>query len=79
MPPTRLSLFHYDVVRDQCWKCGAERFHFVPKGANPAPSPCRHCGMEPRVVDLSDTAVRRLVTNESGEMVIVATTSDFTS
>ena len=60
----RLSLFHYDVVRELCAKCGGEKFQFVPTGEDATPTPC-NCGSERELVDLSDTSIRRLVTRES--------------
>lgn len=69
---SRLSLFHYDVVREVCERCRNERFHFVPIGAAaPDPSPCKTCGSDGTLADTSDTSIRRLVTTPDGEMVIV--------
>jgi hypothetical protein len=67
----RLSLIHYDVLRELCDKCRKERFHFVPIGAAPATGPCRECGSESKLADVSDTAVWRLMTKPSGEIVVV--------
>ena len=67
----RLSLIHYDVLRELCDKCRKERFHFVPIGAAPATGPCRECGAESKLADVSDTAVWRLMTKASGEIVVV--------
>lgn len=71
MTRSRLSLFKYDLVRELCPGCSAERFHFVPKGEPASPALCKTCGNERRVADLSDTSIIRLVTGPSGEMVIV--------
>ncbi len=69
---SRLSLFHYDVVRELCDGCRNERFHFVPIGAAaPATGQCRHCGADGKLADLSNTSIVRLVTRPDGEMVIV--------
>ena len=70
MQTSRLSLFHYDVVRECCEKCGAEKFHFVPKDAEPAASTCTACGEERKIVDLSETSIRRLV-SEKREIEVV--------
>ena len=69
---SRLSLFHYDVVRELCERCRSERFHFVPIGAaSPAPGPCSQCGTEGKLTDTSDTSIMRLVMRPDGEMVVV--------
>jgi len=69
---SRLSLFHYDVVRELCERCRNERFHFVPIGAAaPATGQCRTCGGEGKLADTSNTSIMRLVTNAGGEMVVV--------
>jgi NMD protein affecting ribosome stability and mRNA decay len=68
---TRLSLVHYDLLRELCESCRRERFHFVPIGAVPATAPCRQCGKEGRMADLSDSSIYRLVTQPNGEMVVV--------
>ena len=67
----RLSLVHYDLLRELCESCRRERFHFVPIGAAPATGPCRHCGKESRMADLSDSSIYRLVTQPNGEVVVV--------
>ncbi len=67
----RLSLIHYDVLRELCDSCRKERFHFVPLGAEPATGPCRRCGAESKLAEMSDTAVFRLVTRSDGEVVVV--------
>ena len=67
----RLSLIHYDVLRELCDGCRKERFHFVPMGAEPATGPCRRCGQESKLAEMSDTAVFRLVMHPNGEMVVV--------
>ncbi len=67
----RLSLINYDVLRELCDSCRKERFHFVPLGADPATGPCRRCGAESKLAEMSDTAVFRLVTRSDGEVVVV--------
>jgi hypothetical protein len=67
----RLSLINYDVLRELCDSCRKERFHFVPLGTEPATGPCRSCGAESKLADMSDTAVFRLVTHSNGDMVVV--------
>jgi hypothetical protein len=67
----RLSLVNYDVLRELCDNCRRERFHFVPMGAAPATGPCKHCGSESKLADVSDTSVWRLVTQSTGEVVVV--------
>jgi hypothetical protein len=69
--PKRLSLFNYDVVRELCEQCRKERFHFVPIGAAPATGACKNCGAQSKLVDISDTAVWRLMSGADGEVVIV--------
>lgn len=72
MSYSRISLFHYDVVREVCERCRNERFHFVPIGAAaPGTSPCRTCGGDGKLTDTSNTSIIRLVTRPDGEMVIV--------
>lgn len=71
MSRERLSLIHYDVLRELCDSCRKERFHFVPIGAAPAMGPCRECGADSKLADVSDTAVWRLMTKPSGEIVVV--------
>ena len=58
----RLSLINYDVLRELCDSCRKERFHFVPLGTEPATGPCRRCGEESKLAEMSDTAVFRLIT-----------------
>jgi len=67
----RLSLIHYDLVRELCDSCRKERFHFVPPGSTASTGICAECGGDGRVADMSDTAIMRLVTQPNGEMVIV--------
>lgn len=67
----RLSLINYDVLRELCDHCRNERFHFVPQGAEPATGPCRNCGRDSKLADVSDTSIWRLMTNENGEVVVV--------
>jgi ribosomal protein S27AE len=71
MTPKRLSLIHYDVVRDACERCGGERFLFVPIGTLPAPGLCKRCGSQSRLADLSDSAICRLVMQPDGEVEVV--------
>ena len=69
---SRVSLVHYDVVRELCERCRNERFHFVPIGAAaPAPGACSRCGGDGRLADTSNTSIIRLVTRPDGEMVVV--------
>jgi hypothetical protein len=69
---SRISLFHYEVVRELCDRCKNERFHFVPIGAAaPAPGVCTNCGGEGKLTDTSETSIMRLVTRPDGEMVVV--------
>ena len=68
---SRVSLFHYDVVRELCDTCRNESFHFVPIGAaDPAPTRCK-CGEDRKLADTSNTSIIRLVTTPGGEMVVV--------
>lgn len=71
MDPKRVSLIHYDVVRELCGACGGERFHFVPIGTDPEAGDCTCCGKQRRLADMTDTSVYRLVTREDGEVVVV--------
>jgi hypothetical protein len=71
MATKRLSLFNYDVLRELCDHCRAERFHFVPIGAPAATGPCSACGAESKLADVSDTGVWRLLTGADGEVVVV--------
>jgi hypothetical protein len=71
MSPKRLSLFHYDVVRELCAKCAKEKFHFVPTDATPEAGRCSQCGADTSLADLSDTAIGRLITQPNGELIIV--------
>ncbi len=71
MARKRLSLVHYDLLRELCESCRRERFHFVPIGAAPAEGPCKSCGAEARLADLSDSAIYRLVTQPNGDVVVV--------
>jgi len=68
---SRVSLFHYDVVRELCETCRNESFHFVPIGApDPAPGRCT-CGEDRKLADTSNTSIVRLVTKPDGQMVVV--------
>ena len=71
MSKQRLSLINYDVLREWCAGCRTARFHFVPLGTEPATGPCRRCGNESKLADMSDTAVWRLVTHANGDVVVV--------
>ena len=67
----RLSLVHYDVLRELCESCRSERFHFVPIGAAAEAGTCRQCGLEATMADVSDSSIMRLITLPNGEMVVV--------
>lgn len=67
----RLPLINYEVVRELCGHCARERFHFVPPGSAPAPGPCKTCGCDSKLADMSDSSIFRLMTDPNGEMVIV--------
>jgi hypothetical protein len=67
----RLPLINYDLLRELCDHCRKERFHFVPLGAEPATGPCRNCGRDSKLADVSDSAIWRLMTKENGEVVVV--------
>ena len=68
----RVSLIHYDLLRELCDHCRRERFHFVPMGAAPAPTgPCKSCGADSKLADVSDTSIWRLMTKPNGEVVVV--------
>jgi len=71
MSRERLSLINYDLLRELCDACRKERFHFVPLGAEPATGPCRRCGSESKLAEISDTAVWRLISHANGDVVIV--------
>jgi hypothetical protein len=71
MASERVSLVNYDLLRELCDTCRQERFHFVPIGAAPATGPCKHCGSDSRLAEVSDTAVWRLITNASGDVVVM--------
>jgi hypothetical protein len=71
MTRSRLSLFHYDLVRELCEHCRNERFHFVPIDATPEPGRCSNCGRDRKLAELSDTSIIRLVTQPNGEVVVV--------
>jgi len=64
-------LINYDLLRELCDACRKERFHFVPLGAEPATGPCRRCGSESKLAEISDTAVWRLISHANGDVVIV--------
>jgi hypothetical protein len=71
MASERLSLIHYDLLRELCDHCRNERFHFVPMGAPAATGPCRSCGADSKLAEVSDTAVWRLMTRPNGDVVVV--------
>jgi hypothetical protein len=71
MSSHRLSLINYDVLRELCDSCRKERFHFVPSGAEPATGPCRRCGAESKLAEMSDSGIFRLITDPNGDMVVV--------
>src|SRR5258708_11748503 len=73
MARKRLSLVHYDLLRELCESCRRERFHFVPIGAVPAEGPCRNCGAEARMADLSDSSIYRLVAPPNSDAIQIAT------
>jgi hypothetical protein len=72
MSTNRVSLIHYDLLRELCDHCRKERFHFVPMGAAPAATgPCKNCGSDSKLADVSDTSIWRLMTKPNGEVVVV--------
>ena len=71
MARNRLSLIHYDLLRELCESCRRERFHFVPIGIEPAEGSCKQCGAESRLAVLSDSSIYRLVTQPNSDVVIV--------
>ncbi len=71
MATGRLSLVHYDLLRELCDSCRREVFHFVPIGTEPATGKCRRCGGETGLADLSDSAIYRLIAGPDGELMIV--------
>lgn len=71
MSANRVSLIHYDLLRELCDHCRKERFHFVPIGAAAATGPCKSCGSDSKLADVSDTAIWRLMTRPNGEVVVV--------
>ena len=71
MASERLSLVHYDLLRELCDHCRKERFHFVPMGASATTGPCQRCGEESKLAEVSDTAVWRLMTKPNGDIVVV--------
>ena len=72
MSANRVSLINYDLMRELCDHCRRERFHFVPIGATPAPTgPCKACGSDSKLAEVSDTAIWRLMTRPNGDVVVV--------
>jgi hypothetical protein len=71
MASERVSLVNYDLLRELCDTCRQERFHFVPIGAAPATGPCKHCGSDSRLAEVSDTSVWRLMTDANGNVVVM--------
>jgi hypothetical protein len=70
MDSKRLSLVNYDVAREQCSLCGEETFHFLPIGDRLQASTCWRCGELQTEVDVSETAIARLVTFGSHRLMI---------
>lgn len=66
----QISLYNFDLVRERCPSCGGEIFQFIPKGSEPVTSPCS-CGNDRAVVDFTDTSIRRLVIDGSGEFKVL--------
>lgn len=72
MSANRVSLVNYDLMRELCDHCRRERFHFVPIGAAPATTgPCKACGSDSKLAEVSDTAIWRLMTRPNGDVVVV--------
>jgi hypothetical protein len=72
MSRNRVSLIHYDLLRELCDHCRKERFHFVPIGEAPvATGTCKNCGSNSQLADVSDTSIWRLMTKANGEVVVV--------
>ena len=71
MASERVSLINYDLLRELCDTCRQERFHFVPIGAAPATGPCKSCGADSKLAEVSDTAIWRLMTRPNGEVVVM--------
>ena len=71
MASERVSLINYDLLRELCDTCRKERFHFVPIGAAAATGPCKSCGSDSKLAEVSDTAIWRLMTRPNGEVVVM--------
>jgi len=71
MSKNRVSLIHYDLLRELCDHCRKERFHFVPIGEAAATGTCKNCGSDSKLADVSDTSIWRLMTKPNGEVVVV--------
>jgi hypothetical protein len=71
MSSNRVSLIHYDLMRELCDHCRKERFHFVPIGTDAATGTCPNCGSDSKLAEVSDTSIWRLMTKPNGEVVVV--------
>ena len=71
MSKNRVSLIHFDLLRELCDHCRKERFHFVPIGEAPVTGTCKNCGSDSKLADVSDTAIWRLMTKPNGDVVVV--------
>ena len=71
MASERVSLVNYDLLRELCDTCDRERFHFVPIGAAAATGPCKTCGADSKLAEVSDTSIWRLMTKPNGEVVVI--------
>jgi hypothetical protein len=71
MSKNRVSLIHYDLLRELCDHCRKERFHFVPIGEAATTGTCKNCGSDSKLADVSDTSIWRLMTKPNGEVVVV--------
>lgn len=71
MSTDRVSLIHFDLLRELCEHCRNERFQFVPMGTDAAAGTCRKCGSALKRADVSDTSIWRLMTKPNGEVVVV--------
>lgn len=64
MATNRLTLIHFDVLRELCDQCRRERFHFVPTGGSATAGTCGACGAEAKLADVTDTGVWRLLSTD---------------
>ena len=76
MSTNRVSLVHFDLLRELCEHCRNERFQFVPMGTDAATGTCRNCGSDLKRAEVSDTAIWRLMTKPNGEVVVIPLTSN---